>query len=995
LNIGQLLINAPTGLSTADLLAAFKFPNLSSIPVIGTLLSIELDSAHCNIGYTEESPDVLCCLGAGISFGIDSCNLGVFTFAGLNIELEYFTKDDIFGPGFEQRAFAISAGIADGTLQAEVSYDSHTGILKASLTRVMPITIAELLVKILPSTVVNILEMFIGTMAFDDAELVFDTKTETITSFDVTLSNDEALAVGKLALTSLHVVYTAAEPAVPPKTTLQITGTMQQGSSGATFIISCLAEDSKDPTSVSLSIVPLTTDSLSLSGFISLLGISSPQYDPPDGCPKFIDLQVLGVFGTIAITTKPANSLTIKSFDAYVQSTGELTILKELGIKISGIKLEIHYDSEAGTTGKVAGKIQVSTKGAFIWVEYTKDSKGEQYYGIFDLKGQGTICETADMANQFLKPSEYGFPPDLKIPPSLPLNVIYGKLIPDVSAEIWGTGTSSWNPTSSGVPLNTASLGGRIKVYEPHPLSSKGPITTRVYEIYLIGELTFTGFASLEARLNISSIGTQSFTAALTKMDASGDEIETLSKELDTDTGSDWNSLVPQGTTPISFDKDGLFLYIDFKKSTFCLFGSVNKVGAVTILGRPKFHGDGRCYFGSLVVQDLGSIWKDFGDTVDSIFNFSLIIAEVMAYDGTLGDLDDDLSAAYINFKSEHVTITDASTALAPLKKDEVLGVGAAFFAVISLTGDNPMTNGLVLCSEPVTPPTIILYAKVTPVVSQSLFIVDVNQLTLFGGAMIITGAGSYTEKCFTLKDGTTLTLSIPGTDKPIIFSVRLTITPNDTKFSIITAPIDFPITNPFGGMFNVEITKLRISGHFTTKETITKRDCTLSGTVTLGGSPPLTATGSILFADGKPRVASVKFDNLNITQVFSQILDPGSTAGASWPSAYIPITITAVEIYYADGNQTIDDVSYISGYNISSLFSLFGVEFQMLVTIPSDRSGLTITGSYVGAVDLVIVQLGPYTIGTSPTLGPSMLIDTRDRKNVRRSLNMLIANGR
>lgn len=221
---------------------AFSLPDLTSVPVIGTVLSIALDTFECIFGYPPAtSGSGLAVLGAGIILRLGDLNLGVLELASLEVSLEYHDQNDPLGPGYEQKAFSITSLLADGILTVSVSYDSHAGTLTASLK---------------------------GSVCYLDRPLCKDPS---------------------FGLTSLHVLYTDAVtglPAIP--TSLNIVGTIEIDTTGAVFTISCIADSGQSATpcstaTVSLSINPLSdrinpkSTNLTLSNFVGLLGISSPS----------------------------------------------------------------------------------------------------------------------------------------------------------------------------------------------------------------------------------------------------------------------------------------------------------------------------------------------------------------------------------------------------------------------------------------------------------------------------------------------------------------------------------------------------------------------------------------------------------------------------------------------------------------------------------------------------------------------------------------------
>jgi hypothetical protein len=125
---------------TAQVMSAISLPDLISVPVIGTVLGIAVDTFECTFGYPPAISDSgLVVLGASIVLRLDYLNLGVLELASLEVSLEYHHQNDPLGPGYEQKAFSITSLLADGTLTASVSYDSHAGTLTAGLKGVQSV----------------------------------------------------------------------------------------------------------------------------------------------------------------------------------------------------------------------------------------------------------------------------------------------------------------------------------------------------------------------------------------------------------------------------------------------------------------------------------------------------------------------------------------------------------------------------------------------------------------------------------------------------------------------------------------------------------------------------------------------------------------------------------------------------------------------------------------------------------------------------------------
>ncbi|KFZ24936.1 hypothetical protein V502_00571, partial [Pseudogymnoascus sp. VKM F-4520 (FW-2644)] len=1008
---GQIRIDAPRGLSIANIMDAFGLPDLTSVPVLDTIISLAVNSVHCTLGYPENSTDIAC-LGAAIELSLDILDIGIFSLAALTLSIEYHEPNDPLGPGYEQKAFSIRSLLADGTLAATVSYDSYAGTLSATLVQVQTVSLTQLLEKILPSMAANALSGLIGNMNFDHVDLVLDTTNKNIKSFSIALTSDETLAVGNLTLTSLSVVYAAATTGPPATTaTLVVQGAVGKDTVGAVISITCTSNDAALPAvnstvNVSFSVTPLTPTSLPLTGFIGLLGIPVPTYTPPAGCPTFDGLQVTDISGEISVaiastsSTATSASLEIVSLDASVITLpgSGIGILPILGIQLTQMRLNISYANKL-TCGSISGYLPINKIGG-IWVLFAIQRGQELYAADLNLDSQQQMDAT-EIYHTFLNADEWTIPTDLSMPSALPLVDLHARVIRGVSIDIWGfgtTGSAGWEVAASGVELTTASLGGRIRILEPQKpttslndyLTSAVPEPTptqRQYDVYIIGTASFTGFTganTAEARLNIKPNDGVTFTAGVTKT-AAGSDLNTLSQELDASPGSNWSSIIPQSTSSISLDQDGIYVYANLTKgkTAFALYGSVTGIGYLLLLGRPNLTpgSTGRSYFVSLVIQDLGAIWPSFSNIM-GLFDFGMLTVDIMTYDGTLNDIYTDLKNLPIDFAASDVVVPDASTVITPMLAEygqTKLDNGAFFSGTLSLAGKSPkpMTGGFVMASDPSSTGTVTFWAQVPENPSTAVFGMIMTDVALLGGAIVINGFGKYTKKLLKIS-AASLVLTIPDMADPLDFQVELSVTPEETNFSVSTSKLTLP--SPFGNMFSVTFEALGIAGNIVQVQGKAVPTYTLSTTSVLLGGNPTGLGGSIILPEGKPQIAVLDAMNMNILDIFTKIIQynpgSGSTAG-SWPALYNPFTVKNAVIYYNRGAAyTSKGITYRPNYNVYAELSIFGVEFSLDINIPS-RAGIKVVGTYIGTIGLKFVQLGPYPPSAPTTVGPTLSIDT------------------
>lgn len=89
-------------MSAADLITALGLPDVSSIPVLGTLLSTQFNTAHFTIGYLPDHKggSSLSWLGSSFTFELDQVSLtDTLVIDGISVAIGYHSENDPFGPG--------------------------------------------------------------------------------------------------------------------------------------------------------------------------------------------------------------------------------------------------------------------------------------------------------------------------------------------------------------------------------------------------------------------------------------------------------------------------------------------------------------------------------------------------------------------------------------------------------------------------------------------------------------------------------------------------------------------------------------------------------------------------------------------------------------------------------------------------------------------------------------------------------------------------------
>ncbi|KAK1148478.1 hypothetical protein N8T08_009483 [Aspergillus melleus] len=1039
---GEVRITAPNGISAADLLKALHLPDLSDIPQVGSLLSVQLESASCTMDYSKTNARKLTCTGASVICTGKKVSIGPLILVGVYAAFNYHSEDDPLGLGKAQKTFCLSATLEDNSFQVDASYDdARLGSIQLLLTRKSKVTLNQTVAKLLPSEITNVLAPVLGSLTVDRVEVSFDTKSKKFTSFEIIISNMEPLTVDKVVLSSLSVSYKAAVPAETNSggtpTSLNIKGSVSKNTFGASFEISCLP-NSKVPTEVDFLVLPLRPNSLSLASFIDLLGVEKAAWHLPSGSPNFLTFQVTKINGRIAVQTgsEKQKTLTISQLEAVVETSAKLTVLQNLNVKLDDVRLDLKYTKGEGLSAQFTGRLSLKSPAVNVWVRYSKEPDAQFEGQLTTIEGD---YDAKELANKFLTDDQFKIPDNVKFPDSLPLVSVHVLVKPSVSVKVWGMGQRKWNPTLSGVEIEMASLGASVEVREPKADDSKAdetneddskpdepepdeskpdvpevgeteakeptadedgrddmknndvneshpkdnekaaePKKAKEYEIHIIGTLNFTSFTTATASLDIKSNRGLILKAAVKKKANADKAVEDLTDQLASNDNAKFaeiskSSAIPGSALAVA-DKD-LQLYLDFGQKFFYLAGAIGNNITALILGRPKHSpgpqgAGGRNYVVSVVVQDLNSLWPEFNSTVGQVLDWEVLAAEIIAYDGTYAQLTEDLKTAYSQLKIEGSN--DASSVVA--SQEGATGIGVLFFGKISLKGHKEMTDAVKMIVEEDKPAEVIISAVVKKKVAESQLVVSISKLTLWGGHLILSDAkGTYKEKKFSVAGK--LAATFEGLEE-LKFDINLVIAPGSTTFKAITTigndTGDTKTIKPFG-KFQFHMNKFSIEAKFFREDSERKSEVTIMGDATLGARAGL--TGSLIFVNGAPSVASLDFKDLEISidQVVKELVN-GSTSGANnaveWPSDYQALELKLKDLYYAKSDQTIGEKKYTTGFHISALCKLFSDQYNFSLDAAFAAPGLKVEAKYTKSVDLDFVKIRDTSIS----------IDTTDR---------------
>ncbi|KAK7177911.1 hypothetical protein PSPO01_16040 [Paraphaeosphaeria sporulosa] len=818
--------------------------------------------------------------------------------------------------------------------------------------------------------------------------------------YGVTGGRDATIEVSGATLTSLKMEYQAALPDGTP-TSYNVIAQSSGMNAEATISISCLVS-SPATTKITATIKSTSEGSLTVTGLLSLFGLDFVLgYDPPKGSSVF-DFNVELASAELSIPdAKTKGGLQIDRVHLIVDKEQELTILENPSFKFKALRLELDYHRQGESTGKIFAAFDFL--GVDVWLFYFPKSLGQEVF-ISLAPTDMNPKSFKDMAGFLgLQPSDYAKPPNLNIPGELPCANVFGIFTRGVSMELRGNAQTTFNFNVGNINVMLTEVGGRALVYEAPPRSN-----AIKYEAYIYGSLAFTGFhtAGLNsyASLRIGSGQEPIMTAAIQPLPTAvvSSSIDALTGQMSSD-GNKISSLLPSGTANMDFRSDFLFFYLNANTGQFVLAGEMAGLGQTAgILISAPLDSDPkkRSYFFSLNVANLSGLWPSLSARLAPYITFKTAGVQILDFNTTVDELRDKLKGFDTESKAAGIVVSNSWVMLPHVGAASTSNLvpGATMYATLDLNGTGTVVNKLGRCSNDPNASSVSLWAHMDMDLKNTAFKIQVQNLALFGGAIVLTeGDGTYTTSS-SLKTSTQifefaahLRLNLTSS-RSFEFDIDFTLTDSETGSNAVfsaTTAVDIP--TPFDGMYSLTLPQVKVSGRFDFTGQTTKTSYMLEVNKKVAG---LDLVGSILFYDDNkgnlsPMVARVIIqDRLSVLNVFKFIIAP-EFPNATWPSSIIPIVFVGGEIYYCnwkgDDPITIGTMQYKKGYHVWADIEIFkSVMFRITADLPasSAKAGITVVGEHLGILDLEFMQFSNPNFPKDATRGPFVTIDTTDKNN-------------
>ncbi|KAK4442436.1 hypothetical protein QBC34DRAFT_454794 [Podospora aff. communis PSN243] len=1069
---GYLMMDAPYGLSVADLLFSFDLPSFDDVPVVKDLLKTELASAKLHLGVLDDGKSWTV-YGGECTIRPADALVGRLALSEMRVFVRYSRASDPFGPGKEHVLMEVSSNAFNDAVTATMTYDSFKDRLSVLLVPFRDLTLAEPLDALLPGALRDAIMPVVGGLKFKMAGLVLSTKRPyTVRMFKLFLDDDSQVEVDFWQLKSLSVEYQSARPpprAEPVNTTpavpnggtnqsvanqagatdlsktkgrptrLTVVGVVSKDAIAARIRISFVGATSKERggQTLSISVEPAKKDSLKVRGFLSLLGFTNTKLpvETPDNCPpEVFDAVLERVGGTFSLEKDEAtqkSSLALQRFHILARSEGVLELLTGPSVKLDSIRANMMYERVTNADGSrnktlggfIEGHIEVC--GLHVWARYERDDakhfsaftglltreKFDPSHSQIGLSGLGDAVQ--------IPSGEWATPPELKLPEDFKVAAVGVTFIPDQCLEIYARGTQMWKGQFAGLELEIKELTALLRRKTAiHNRAAKA-----VYEVFLTGDLVFEGFVSAKAWLRLTKSRGSTLTALITKAKTDGTELESIANKmgLGDQGGSSWDALVPKPDIPLQFDQTGLFLHVDFKASSFLIYGQIQGVGSALLVGRKDAATSKRQFALFIEVRDLDKLWSSTKSDVTQQFDFENKVSVVVinfdtdveglqqllvledakgTEDGEMHALDDGKlpqgEPPIVPDTPEAASIAETSTQ--GLAKSTKIGKGAWFFMTIKLLDNpnppRPMTEAVTfgLDAKDRSKAMMTLYAAMTADKAARHYMVQVNNLVLLGGCVEINAAGEYKpgdDSALDVEGDLTLRGLLDDAD-PIVFRVRLEKRKKHTRFGMtVTTAAKPEVKRPFHAAFPVTLKELSISGDITysEKKAGPVSEYTLSGTAEFErqGSTNALVGAKVVFREGRPSAAVLQYrpaDEVSTSDLCSSVIQPDSSKPAVWKTdEYEDFKLKSVTVVYLKEapELKLGNVSYGAGLTVAAVLSVFQEDFQAKLKVDLERKGFSLEATYLGEINLFFAKL----CRTGNIEGPTVKIEAFSGQNI------------
>ena len=958
--------------------------DLSSLPIIGDLLKLPLHAARLRL---DEIGKRKVLSAATVELRQEFFKVGSLVLNDHRPVVSFAWDDTNSASGSPTFTYRSTASLTKAKVAAALQYASGSAedVSLSLRPSDSAATIGSVLEEIIPIKVPEQILSLLRKLPFLGADIGLDRGNSSIKTAILHTDDISSIKLGSAAITALEILYDrhSGEHEGRPSTSQNNAGAIKiRGLLGgakapkANATISMPSSQGSEHQLLALSIKPSGGGHLPLVELLSGLGIGFKKFQPPS---KNVEFSLESLDGRVNIVPPgpkgQAPSFSVETLDILAESPAPITLVEKLDLKFDRFRLNAHYTKGAELMVNIEARLVLGE--ATLWMALSASNGHQRYHGEVEtsnLNLDGVVralgCPIAMAAPKFL---QFQNP--------LPISKIIVDYTSGKALELAAIGSATTSVLCSGVSFQLGAIGGHFKV---SPTRSKnGPD----FEAHITGNLMIPGFLAAEARLLLSEQNVIMTAVLQAAPGAAGKGLELIADFLGESGNLSWDSIVPSSSAPLSFDKSGVALRVDFAASKVVALGIVDRVGQGVLITKALPDQQHGCYI-SLSVQDLTALWpKSFHSL--SAFQLANLSVEVLTFSTTAKELQAELQALAkdVAVQARPATIQLPDTKLAP---------GAWVFGTVILTGSSEMARALSMGMDPACKPTVYLYGHIARDERDSVYSVDLRNFALLGGKVVVNGTGVYTPANKVLAIDATLTLT-GLTDQPLSLDVLMSVSPGQVSLATKDPP-SHPEPEPGtlqgtqprqasreqsvgrlfqGKMFNVELTAPKFHGSSSNHGGKLVHTQVLTAGVKLGeGAVDPTVLGSVFFQGGKPQVASLSFTRaVSVAEIFASVIAPKAKKSGSWPTQFPALQFSDTRLYYSPAKEklSLEGLEYFPGYHMKAQMSYFDKIFDISLDLPDDRSGVKLSGACRGDIDLGFAQIKT----------PSMLLNTTGSKPV------------
>ena len=984
----------------SELMTNLGIPELSEVPILGSVLDITISSATLGI---ETGTGGLSLYGFTVELYIGSANMKIFKLSDVKAALAYNKSASGNEVSFSISGFINKKAFVEARYEPKTN--EFTGRLLASTNNILS---ADECVGFFISqeglsqnSAYNAVSSDLDINVFLNLKYLSEQQNVLVKQFAISLSS--VLSFGPMVLSKLQLLYkNTADETVPDSITksailpvgssLHLLAVMQQnnGNFGLQLSFDCNVKSS-DSKVLTATIQPSSEKSLTLRSFLSLFGQTPPALPDSGANSKpstddFLDLELIK--GLLKFATSPFK---MKAFEITTgQSSSGWALLSDPDIILKNICLSVSYTEEHGISATLYGTVLVGN--LQIRVAGTKADQISKYnlvvsHSTDDLMGMiHTVSPASKQATMI--PTDAGLPQ--KLNGSLaalaieisPQNISLGLQL-DINLPKWSinldfsqfTATDlhlalSWKRESQDqkIATFTSSLTEYLLT-----LSAKlqfGDIPA-VIELDIGSQTDTILQASINpVKINLGVITDQTL-GFLPKPPPSGPQGDEEVKF------SSFSDLLPTGIVPFDFTTG--YLQFNLTHKLCLVFGSVNDLGSFLLVAGKLQEKSGFGYAVTFSLSSLSSLLPPL-ETIGDIITVKDVNASIINLDG----INVESLVYAVRKAQEHISkLPHPPFVNLPLKPNQNIGKqgiinGTSLYSVLDFSSDSTLLSNLVSIQQTKNMPgDIILYAHITKNSTDSLFLAYVSSLTLFG-FLNFTDIDLQYQYSPSQNSMVTLTgdIAVSALAPDSKFHGSLQAGEKVADFSLTGSNQPTKLEEPLG-MFGISISSPVLLLHYEFKPLSSKYE--ISGSVkfypppndtsdlkhasTEPEPPAVTLTGRCIFINGTPVVVDITLLTSNTPLTVADLV--ATIFKTSWDMTFLNIGFYSGRLYYnLDKDKTVkdptDSFQFKSGYHMSCKTFIFSGDFQFNIdmSIPLDKTGFSISGSTLHPLDFGIFKV-------------------------------------